>query len=297
MSAGQPKVFWLRNFPAKIAAIPMILTSLVVFIGCSIWTVVYSFTSSRSLPTTDFVGFQQYERLFGSSRWNIAVENIAIYGVFTIVFALTIGFILAAFLDQKIRFESVFRTIYLYPYAMSFIVTGVVWQWVLNPTLGIQETVRQLGFENFEFDLISNRDTVIYAILIAGVWQITGFAMVLLLAGLRAVDNQIWKASRVDGIPAWKTYIQVVIPMMRGVFVTALVIVASGIVKLYDLVVAMTNGGPGNASDVPARYVYSWLFERANLGQAMAASTMMLITVLIILIPWFYMEYGRKNKN
>ncbi|WP_068088370.1 carbohydrate ABC transporter permease [Polycladidibacter stylochi] len=297
MSAGRAQAFWLRNLTAKIAAIPMILTSLVIFIGCSIWTVVYSFTSSRSLPVTDFVGFRQYERLFGAHRWSLAVENIAIYGVLTLVFALTVGFILAALLDQKIRFESIFRTIFLYPYAMSFIVTGVVWQWMFNPGLGIQHFVRQLGFENFTFDLISNRNTVIYAIAIAGIWQITGFAMVLMLAGLRAVDDQIWKASRVDGIPAWKTYVMIIIPMMRGVFVTSLVIIAAGIVKLYDLVVAMTNGGPGFASDVPAMYVYNWLFERANLGHAMAASTMMLLTVLIIMVPWFYMEYGRKNKN
>lgn len=284
-----------RNLTSKIATLPMVVTALVVFVGCSLWTVVYSFTSSRSLPVNDFVGFKQYERLFSTSRWDQAVENLMFYGVLALFFAFVVGFVLAAFLDQKIRFESAFRTIYLYPFALSFIVTGVVWQWILDPGLGLQAFVRGLGWDSFTFNLIASRDTVIYALLIAGIWQGTGFVMVLMLAGLRGIDEDIWKATRVDGIPTWKTYLLIIIPMMRGVMVTALVIVASGIVRLYDLVVALTDGGPGFASDVPAKYVFDHLFARANLGQALAGSTVMLLSVLIIVVPWAYLEFGRKK--
>lgn len=286
---------YFRNLNAKVAATPMILTTLIVFVGCSLWTVLYSFSASRALPVNEFVGFAQYDRLFNTSRWTKSVGNIAVYGVFSLVFSLVVGFILAAFMDQKIRFENTFRTIFLYPFALSFIVTGLVWQWILNPTLGLQKAARDLGWESFTFDLIAHRDTVIYALLIAGIWQGTGFVMALMLAGLRSVDEDIWKASRIDGIPKWKTYVFVVIPMMRGVFITTLVIIASGIVRLYDLVVAMTSGGPGIASEVPAKYVYDFMFARANVGQALAASTVMLTTVLIILIPWIYLEYGSKK--
>lgn len=288
---------YFRNLNAKAAAIPMILTTLVVFVGCSIWTVVYSFSASRALPINKFVGFAQYDRLFNTSRWMQSVENIAIYGITSLIFSLVVGFVLAAFMDQKIRFENTFRTIYLYPFALSFIVTGLVWQWILNPTFGLQQVIRDWGWESFTFDLISGRDTVIYALLIAGIWQGTGFVMALMLAGLRGIDEDIWKASRVDGIPVWKTYLFVVIPMMRGVFITTLVIIASGIVRLYDLVVALTNGGPGIASEVPAKYVYDFMFARGNVGQALAASTVMLTTVLIILIPWVYLEYGKKKQG
>jgi len=288
---------YLKNLNAKVAAMPMIFTTLVVFVGCSLWTVIYSFSASRALPVNEFVGFAQYDRLFNTSRWNKSVENIAIYGVVSLTFSLVVGFVLAAFMDQKIRFENTFRTIYLYPFALSFIVTGLVWQWILNPTLGLQKAVRDLGWESFTFDLIAHRDTVIYALLIAGIWQGTGFVMALMLAGLRGIDEEIWKAARVDGIPKWKTYVFVVIPMMRGVFITTLVIIASGIVRLYDLVVALTNGGPGIASEVPAKYVYDFMFARGNIGQALAASTVMLTTVLIILIPWIYLEYGQKKRG
>ena len=270
----------------------MVVTVLVVFVGCTAWTIWYSFTASRMLPNNTFVGLEQYQRLFATSRWNISVRNLLIYGGFSLVFTMVIGFLLAVLMDQKIRFESAFRTIMLYPFALSFIVTGLVWQWIMNPTLGLQGTMRNLGWESFRFDWIAQSDMVIYALLIAGLWQGTGFVMVLMLAGLRGIDEEIWKASRVDGIPTWKTYLFIVLPMMRGVMVTAVVIIGSGIVRLYDLVVALTKGGPGIASEVPAKYVYDYMFTAGNIGQGLAASTMMLLTVMIIIIPWAYLEFG-----
>jgi glucose/mannose transport system permease protein len=288
---------WALNLTAKISAVPMMLVALGVFTGGTIWTVVYSFTDSRLLPRERWVGLQQYERLWGEERWLISIENLLIYGILSLVFSLVIGFILAALLDQKVRFENTFRTIFLYPFALSFIVTGLVWQWVLNPQFGIQSVVRSLGWESFAFDPLYNQDIVIYGILIAGLWQGTGLIMCLMLAGLRGIDEEIWKAARIDGIPMWKTYLFIVIPMMRPVFITTLVLIASGIVRLYDLVVAQTSGGPGIASEVPAKYVYDKMFLGQNLAQGFAASTMMLISVLIVLIPWAYLEFGGKKRG
>jgi len=295
MSTGKRPNQLFRNLSAKIAAIPMILTAVVVFVGCSVWTVVYSFTDSKLLPRTNFVGLDQYERLWDTRRWLISIENLAIYGVLSLIFSLLIGFLLAALLDQKIRFEDTFRTIFLYPFALSFIVTGLVWQWILNPDFGVQNIVRGLGWETFTFDPLYDSSIVIYGVLIAGLWQGTGLVMCLMLAGLRGIDEDIWKATRVEGIPMWKTYLLVVIPMMRPVFITTLVIIATGIVKLYDLIVAQTGGGPGIASEVPAKYVYDLMFQAQNLGQGFAASTMMLVTVVIIVIPWAYLEFGGKK--
>jgi glucose/mannose transport system permease protein len=283
---------------AKIAAVPMILTALVVFVGCTTWTIYHSFTKSRLLPAPKkWVGLDNYDRLWSESRWLISIENLAIYGVCSLVLSLVIGFILAALLDRKIRFENTIRTIILYPFALSFVVTGLVWQWLLNPDLGIQNVIRELGWTSFAFDPLNNANIVIYGILIAGVWQGSGFVMVLMLAGLRGIDEDVWKASRVEGIPTWKTYIFIVIPMMRPVFVTALVIISAGIIKVYDLVVAQTSGGPGIASEVPAKYVIDKMFGSQNLGLGFAASTMMLLSVLVVLIPWAYLEFGGKKNG
>ena len=286
-----------RNMSAKIASIPMILTALVVFLGGTVWTIVHSFTNSRLLPKLKFIGFDQYERLWSSNRWMISVENLAMYGICSLVLTMTLGFVLAAMLDRKIRGEAVFRTIFLYPFALSFVVTGLAWQWILNPEFGLQSIVRQMGWEGFTFDPLNNPDIVIFGILIAGLWQGTGLIMVIMLAGLRGIDDDIWKAARIDGIGTVKTYVRIIIPMMRPVFITALVLIASGIIKLYDLVVAQTNGGPGISSEVPAKYVINYMFQAQNLGQGFAASTMMLVSVTIILIPWAYLEFGGKKRG
>jgi len=293
---GRPNQLF-RNLNSKIASIPMMLTAVVIFLGGTIWTVVYSFTNSKLLPRLSFVGLDQYERLWDTPRWIVSIQNLATYGCFSLIFSLTIGFLLAALMDQKIRFENTFRTIFLYPFALSFIVTGLVWQWILNPEFGVQSVIRSLGWTSFTFDPLYNSDIVIYGILIAALWQGTGLVMCLMLAGLRGIDEDIWKAARVDGIPMWKTYLFIIIPMMRPVFVTTLVIIASGIVRIYDLVVAQTSGGPGIASDVPAKYVYDYMFFAQNLGQGFAASTMMLLAVAIIIVPWAYLEFGGRKRG
>ena len=292
---GYIERFLVYNLSSKVAAMPMIFTSIGVFIIATLWTIYHSFTNSRMLPKSEFVGLAQYERLWSSDRWYMSIENLAIYGICSLIFSLLIGFMLAALLDQKTRFENTFRTIFLYPFALSFIVTGLVWQWILNPEYGVEKIVRSIGFESFVFNPLYDIDIVIYGILVAGLWQGTGFIMCLMLAGLRGIDQEIWKAARIDGIPMWKTYIQVVIPMMRPVFVTTLVIIAAGIIKVYDLVVAQTSGGPGISSEVPAKYVYDYMFSAQNLGQGFAASTMMLVSVLIVLIPFAYLELGRRK--
>ena len=286
-----------KNWMAKLATLPMILTALVVFVGGTAWTVTYSFTGSRMLPKTNWVGFDQYERLWSSDRWMISIKNLGIYGICSLVLTLIIGFTLAACLDRKIRFEGVFRSIFLYPFALSFVVTGLAWQWILNPDFGMQSVVRDWGWLTFNFDPLNNPDIVMFGLLIAGIWQGSGLIMCIMLAGLRGIDEDIWKATKVDGVGTVKTYIMVIIPMMRPVFVTALVLIAAGIIKLYDLVVAQTGGGPGLSSEVPAKYVIELMFRAQNLGQGFAASTMMLCSVVIILIPWAYLEFGGRKRG
>ena len=286
-----------KNWMAKMATLPMILTTLIVFVGGTAWTVTYSFTGSRMLPRTNWVGLDQYERLWSSDRWMISITNLGIYGVCSLVLTLVIGFTLAACLDRKIRFEGVFRSIFLYPFALSFVVTGLAWQWILNPDFGMQSVVRDWGWTTFNFDPLNNPDIVMFGLLIAGIWQGSGLIMCIMLAGLRGIDEDIWKATKVDGIGTFKTYVMVIIPMMRPVFVTALVLVTAGIIKLYDLVVSQTGGGPGLSSEVPAKYVIELMFRAQNLGQGFAASTMMLCSVVIILIPWAYLEFGGRKRG
>ena len=282
------------NWPARLALAPAAFVVLVVYVGAMLWTVTLSFTSSRMLPKLDFIGFTQYARLFATERFQISAVNIVIFGVLFILGALALGFLLAVFIDQKVRGEGIFRTIFLYPYAMSFIVTGLAWQWLLNPQLGLQQAVRNLGFEGFAFDWIVTPDRVIYTLVIAAIWQAAGLVMALLLAGLRGVDADLWKAARIDAIPVWRVYVSIVLPMIAPMIVTATVLLAVGVAKLYDLVVAMTKGGPGISSETPAKFIMDNFFDRANVGLGSAAATVLLVTVVAALAPWIYSQQMRR---
>ncbi len=278
------------------ALLPMLLTVIFAYLGTIFWSLRISMTASRTFPSDKFVGFAQYVRLFNTERWQVSVEHLVLFGVLFIAACLVIGFLLAVFIDQNVRGEGLLRAIFLYPYAMSFVATGLIWQWMLNPGLGIQAVVRKLGFAQFQFDWIVTQDRVMYTIVIASVWQASGLVMALLLAGLRGVDDEIWKAARIDGIPRWRVYMSIVVPMLAPSFATAFVLLWVAVIKLYDAVVAMTQGGPGDASEVPAKFIMDYLFGRANIGLASAGSIVMLLSVLALLAPFMYARSRAKEK-
>lgn len=296
----RPALFKKRqsvSIAAYIALIPMVLTVLLAYLGTMLWTARVSVSSSRTFPASDFVGASQYIRLFNNERWLLSLQNVAVYGVLFIAACLIIGFLLAVFIDQKVMAEGALRTIFLYPYAMSFVATGLIWQWILNPELGIQEVLRKLGFADAKFDWIVDQDMAIYTIVIATVWQASGLVMALMLSGLRGIDEELWKAARIDGIPRWRVYVSIVLPMLGPSVSTAFVLLFVMVVKVFDSVVAMTQGGPGTASEVPAKFIMDYLFGRANIGLASAASIVLLATVLAIVAPLYYVRTRRASKG
>lgn len=278
----------LRRLAPWTALAPMAITAIVVYIGAVLWTFRVSLTASRTFPNEKFIGFAQYLRLFDNERWMLSMSNLALYGVLFIAACMLIGFLLAVFIDQNVTGEGVFRTIFLYPYAMSFVATGLVWQWLLTPGAGIEQALRQFGLSGFTVDWLIDQDKVIYTIVIATVWQASGLVMALMLAGLRGIDPEIWKAARLDGIPRWRVYLSIVLPMLWPTLATTLLLLTTAVVKLYDAVIAMTQGGPGTASEVPAKFIMDHLFLRSNIGIASAGAILMLLPVLALLAPWLY---------
>jgi len=283
------------RIPAQLALLPAVLVALVVYVGATTWTVWISMTSSRMLPNSVFVGLRQYESLAENDRWSASVSNIVLFGVLFLAAALIVGFVLAVLIDQQVRAESLLRSVFLYPFSMSFIVTGLAWRWLLDPTLGIEKLLHDIGFAGAHFDWMVRPERVIYTLVLAAVWHASGLVMAIMLAGLRGVDPEIWKAAKIDGLPVWRTYISVIMPMLTGSFATAGVLLATSVVRLYDLVVAMSNGGPGISSEVPAKFVMDHLFERGNVGMATAAATSMLVTVAAVIAPWLYWQNHRKG--
>ena len=286
--------FLEKNLP-KIVLAPTTIVMIVCMYGFIAWTGLLSLTKSRMMPQWEYVGLDQYVRLFNNPRWDVAVDNLFIFLILFIFIALILGLLLAIFLDQKIRNEGVIRTIYLYPMAISFIVTGTAWKWILNPGLGIEKLVNDLGFVGFEFRWLVEADMAIYTIVIAAIWQSSGFVMALFLAGLRGVDDNLTKAAKIDGASTIRLYWHVILPLMRPVFFSAIVILTHIAIKSFDLVQALTGGGPGYSSDLPANFMYTFSFNRAQIGMGAASAMIMLFGVLAVLIPYLYSELREKK--
>jgi glucose/mannose transport system permease protein len=285
-----------RIMPVAVLSPTIILTTIFIY-GFIAFSVILSFTGSRMFPRFNWVGFDQYTRLFANPRWEVAVENMLVFGILYIVLSTIIGLMLAILLDQKIRNEGLLRTLYLYPMAISFIVTGVIWQWILNPGLGIQNFVRGLGFENFTFDWLVQNDYAIYCVVIAGVWQVSGYIMALFLAGLRGINPDIVNAAKMDGAKTWQIYRHVILPELRPMFLTAFVVQAHLAIKSYDLVVALTKGGPGFATELPSTFMYSTTFTRNEMGLGAASAVIMLCTIAAVVVPYLYSEIRNERRS
>jgi len=290
-------LYWLQKNLPKIVISPSFAVILWFVYGFVLWTFYISLTKSRMLPRYEFWGIDQYFRLWSNPRWFIAVENLLIFTVLFVGICILIGILLSILLDQKIRAEGFLRTIYLYPMALSFIVTGTAWKWMLNPTMGIEKLFTDWGFTDFTFDWLVNRDMSIYTIVIAAVWQSSGFVMALFLAGLRSIDDEIVKAAKIDGASLYSIYITIILPMMRPVFMSSIVILLHISIKSYDLVIALTAGGPGISSDMPAVFMTQMAFHRSEIGLASASAVMMFLTVLAVVVPYLYSELRRQDAN
>ena len=286
----------LQDWLPKIVLAPSFAVTLLFVYGFILFTIVLSFTGSKMLPKFDaWVGMANYRRLFALPEWQIALKNIAIFASLYIIICTLIGLMLAIFLDQKIRGEGTLRPIYLYPMALSFIVTGTAWKWFLDPGIGLEKVMHLWGWESFHFTWIKSNTMAIYTIVIAAVWQTSGFVMAMFLAGLRGIDNEILKAAQIDGASNWQLYRRIVIPLLRPAFLSAFVILSHLAIKSYDLVIALTGGGPGRATEMPATFMYSYTFTRNEMGVGASSAVIMLMTIAAIMVPYLYAELKEKK--
>lgn len=283
-------VAWLQAQLPKLVLSPSLAIVLVFVYGFILWTLYLSFSKSRILPVYKWAGFDAYERLWKLPNWYVALENLAIFGTLYIGLCIALGLFLAILLDQRIRIEGVLRPIYLYPMALSFIVTGTAWQWFLNPGLGLDKTMHEWGWTGFSFDWLVDPNRAIYTIVIAGVWQSSGFVMAMFLAGLRGIDNELIRAAQIDGASTFQLYRRIIIPQLRPALLSAVIVLAHLAIKSYDLVIALTGGGPGNATEMPATFMYSYTFTRNQMAVGAASAIIMLMTIAAIIIPYLYAE-------
>jgi glucose/mannose transport system permease protein len=271
----------------RIALIPALAVTAVAFLGAILWTIWISFTRSRRFPdyAIDIEDWaRQYERLFRDNAWQTALENVLVLAIGSGL-AIVFGFVLAAMIEREKRGEGFFRTLFLYPLAISFIVTGLVWRWMFNPALGIENFLHQLGWTDANFNWLADRRTAMYGIILASIWHGLGFYMAVMLAGLKSINSEIWSAARLDGVSFWRFYIEIVIPMLKFTFLTCVILLSLGVVKTYDIVLAMTGGGPGTSTWTPAYFVVNAFTSRGNVGYASAAAVILLLMTAALFLP------------
>jgi glucose/mannose transport system permease protein len=292
-----------QDWLPRLVLAPSFLLVLVFVYGFNLWTLFLSFTNSKAFPTTNLIGFTNYLRLWNwtfetdpPSNWYTALVNMGLFGGLYIFFCLFLGLALAILLDQKIRGEGILRPIYLYPLALSFIVTGTAWKLFLDPRIGLEKAVHDWGWTSFHFDWVVNPQMMIYCVAIAGVWQTSGFVMAMFLAGLRGVDGEILKAAQIDGASAYQTYRRIVIPIMRPVFFSALIVLAHMAIKSYDLVLSVTGKNPGGAAELPSTFMYSYTFTRNQMAVGSTSAVIMLMTIAAIMVPYIYSETREKSR-
>jgi len=286
----------LRRAPELLVIWGPLLLAAAHIVVFTAWTVWISFTASTLMPVSEFVGLRNYSSVLATRNWKIAFDNLIVFGSGFVAFTMFTGLLLAILIDQRIRGENVLRSIFLYPMAVSFVVTGVVWSWLLNPGMGVQKLVNDLGWAGFRFDWITDREMAIWTIVLAGVWQAAGFAMALLLAGLRSVEPDLIKAAQIDGAGPLRMYTRVILPTLWPIMVAVLVILLQMAITTFDLVRALTGGGPGIATQLPALVVYDFMFQRGQIGRGAAAAVLMFLTLLGVLLPHALFKYARRRR-
>ena len=278
-----------RWLPALVLSPSLLLVGVCVY-GFIAFTFYLSFTASTILPNMTLAGGENYARLFSLSTFFSSLGNLGLFATLYIVISMALGMTLAILIDQRIRAESIFRSIFLYPMALSFIVTGTAWKWLLDPSIGLERTVHLMGFESFTFNWIKDGDMAIYTVVIAAVWQTSGFVMALFLAGLRGIDNEVLNAARVDGAKSWRIYTRIIIPQLGPSFISSFVILAHMAIKSYDLVIALTGGGPGRATWLPSVFMYQYTFTRNEMAVGAASAVIMLIGIAVVVVPYVRRE-------
>jgi len=275
---------------------PAFLVSVFFFYLLTGWVGMVSFTDSQDVFRMNWVGWAQYQKLWNDDVWLKAMWNLVKFAPIVLVVPMILGCLLAIFLDQKIRFEGGFRTLYLYPLALSWIVAGTIWRWLLSPETGIEVWLHSIGFKDALFDWIVLPNRSIFAVAAVGVWHSTGFVMAMFIAGLRGVDDSVFKAAMIDGASRPRIYWSVVLPTLRPTVFSAALILLPAAFKTFDLVVVLTNGGPGHSSVLPTFYMFDRFFVREQMGLGAAGGSIILMMCIAVAVPYIVNELTRQKK-
>jgi glucose/mannose transport system permease protein len=283
----QKRVPWFRGDMALAVIVlsPSILATAIFIYGFILWTGYISTVKWNSaVEDYTFVGLQNWIQLFGMERFQWDLRNLVLFAAGFMLQCIVFGFLIAVLLNQKIKGEALFRTIVVLPFAVSGIVTGVAWRWLMQPSTGINLLLQQAGLTNFYFEWNSHPQVGILAVSLAAAWQFTGYIMALYLAALRGISEEVIEAARVDGANTYRLYRHIIIPLLMPVTFTAIVLTGMGSIRAFDLVTVLT--GPAFSTDTLAFHMYQAIFGQYRFSLAAAIGFFMIILSLFLVIPY-----------
>ncbi len=289
----------LARLAPVLLVLPSVLLVLVFVYGFIAWTGWLSVSSFNDLSTDSarFVGLVNYRRVLGNLRFQIDLRNTLVFSLVFIAGCLSLGLASALLLQSGARLEGLWRTVYLMPMALSFIVTGVVWRWLMNPSSGLNLLVDGLGLPFLRSGWYTDPGVGIKAVALAAIWQLSGYTMALYLAGLRAIPRELYEAAQVDGAGTWRTFWRVTLPLLTPVTLSAVIILGHISLKIFDLVIAIAGpqGGPAFSSDVPANFMFQVTFQANRFADGAAVSIILLILVSFLVVPYLAWSLRRET--
>ncbi|UOF90931.1 sugar ABC transporter permease [Fodinisporobacter ferrooxydans] len=301
MSTGAKKRWSFEKVAPVLFLLPSIIAIGIFVYGFIGWTAYASLSAWNSIvPDFTFVGLKNYIFLFHDFRFQSDLRNTLFFTIFFIGISIVIGLGLAILIDQKIKGETFFRNIFIFPMALSLVVTGVVWQWLLNPSTGVNLILKKLGvvhlpkwfvdttvIPKIHWGVISfGIPVAILAVVIAAVWQMSGFTMAMYLSSLRAIPDELKEAARIDGATELQIYRKIILPLMWPVTLSTTIILAHISLKIFDLIYTMTGPGAGFVTDVPGVYMFETTFRGNHYAQGTAIAVIMLIFISLIIVPY-----------
>ena len=287
----------LQHWLPQLAISPALAVSVLFFYGLTAWVGAVSLTDSQGLLNWQWVGWRQYERLWADDNWWRALGNLLRYLPIVVGVPMVLGCLLAVLLDQKVRLEGGIRTVILYPLALSWIVSGTIWRWLLSPDTGIEAWLHGVGLPDATFDWIVQPKRAVFALALVAVWHGTGFVMAMFIAGLRSVDESVFKAAMIDGASLPRIYWSIVLPTLRPTVFSAALILLPAALRTFDLVVVLTQGGPGQSSVLPAYYMFDRFFRRDQMGLGAASGSILLMMCAAIAVPYIVGELRRQRHD
>ena len=265
------------------------------FIG---WTAYVAMSGWNSfLPDLSFVGLRNFTELFQTPRFQIDLRNTLVFTVTFLIGCLGVGLLLAVLLDQRIWGEGFFRNVYLFPMSVSFIVSGTAWQWLLNPSTGVNLLFEAAGLDRLKSPWFTDPTIAIYSVVLAAVWQMSGFTMAMYLAGLRGIPDELREAAHVDGASEWQLYRHIILPMLNPITLSAVIVLGHISLKIFDLVFAMTGSGPAFSTDVPGIFMFETTFRGNRFAEGAAIALVMLLMVAVVVIPYLIWSTGAEREG